>query len=70
VGSGAHRRSAGQPLHLGALRLPVRARAGRPRHRTRTTDRNGNGNAQPASVPLDKGGHNFFALPKFMVRVV
>ncbi len=35
---------------------------------TRTTDRNGN--AQPTNVPFNKGGYNFFAIPKFMVRVV
>ena len=34
---------------------------------TRTTDRTGN--AQPATVPDNKGGYNFFALPKFNVRV-
>lgn len=34
---------------------------------TRTTDRKGN--AQPATVPYNKGGYNFFAIPKFNVRV-
>lgn len=35
---------------------------------TRTTDRLGK--AQPVSVPFNKGGYNYFAIPKFMVRVV
>lgn len=35
---------------------------------TRTTDRQGN--AQPVSVPYNKGGYNFVAIPQFHVRVV
>lgn len=35
---------------------------------TRTTDRNGN--MQPTHVPFNRGGYNFFAIPKFMVRVI
>lgn len=33
---------------------------------TRTTDRKGD--AQPATVPYNQGGYNFFAIPKFAVR--
>lgn len=33
---------------------------------TRTTDRKGQ--AQPVSVPFNKGGYNFFAIPKFHMR--
>jgi hypothetical protein len=35
---------------------------------TRATDRNGN--AQPANVPFNQGGYNFFAIPKFHIRFV
>ena len=35
---------------------------------TRTTDRQGS--AQPVSVPYNKGGYNFVAIPRFHVRVV
>ena len=35
---------------------------------TRTTDRKGI--PQPAAVPFNKGGYNFFAIPKFNVRFV
>jgi hypothetical protein len=48
--------------------LSVRTRAGRPVIETRTTDRNGD--ARPASVPFNKRGHDFLAIPKFMVRVI
>ncbi len=35
---------------------------------TRTTDRKGQ--MQPTTVPYNKGGYNFFAIPKFPVRVI
>jgi len=35
---------------------------------TRATDNKGN--AQPASVPFNKGGYDFFAIPKFHIRFV
>lgn len=35
---------------------------------TRTTDRQGN--AQPDSVPYNKGGYDFFAVPRFHIRFV
>jgi DMSO/TMAO reductase YedYZ molybdopterin-dependent catalytic subunit len=35
---------------------------------TRTTDQKGN--AQPATVPYNKGGYNFVAIPKFNIRFV